>query len=211
MTTSPSSFTKIKSDTQIWEKCVDNGFSPGRPQVQSQQKVMYPFISHLSSLISHLSSLISHLSSFIFHLSSLIVNESFTLRPSYKYHHHTQEYHLYALMSPQRYPKDTGESGLRQSKIYGGKRGGGEGAALPLTKVIPQNRISHTNVARHTLVEASVGKHSKGRREVLFAVQSFFLERVELWVRSDPEGFARHRFSEGPDGAVFLGRRVVDV
>lgn len=80
-----------------------------------------------------------------------------------------------------------------------------------LTKVIPQDRIPHAYMARHTFVETPIGKHPKGRGEMLLAIQAFLLERRERRIRADLEFLATHRRAQGADRAVFLGRSVVHI
>ena len=77
--------------------------------------------------------------------------------------------------------------------------------------MVRQNRIPNTDVAGDTLVEASVGEDAKRRGEMLFAVQSFFLEGVEFRIGPDFELLARHRLAESTDCSVILGRGVIDV
>lgn len=57
-------------------------------------------------------------------------------------------------------------------------------------------------MSSHTLVEAAVGKDAERGCEMLLAVQSLFLQRVELWVGADPQPLATRRLAQCADGAV---------
>lgn len=77
--------------------------------------------------------------------------------------------------------------------------------------MIPQNRISHTDVTRDALVKAPIGKDAKRRGEMLLPIQTLLLEGVELRVRADPQLLAGLCFAQGLHAPVLGGIRIVDV
>jgi len=76
-------------------------------------------------------------------------------------------------------PEERGQQNARRDKTDG------------LTKVIRQDRVSNRDMARNSFIESSVSKLPKCRSQMLLSVESFFFKRLELWVASDLELFAR--------------------
>jgi hypothetical protein len=62
-----------------------------------------------------------------------------------------------------------------------------------------------------TLIEASVCEDTEGCGEVLLAVQTLLLERLEFGIRADPEFLAGHSLAQSAHCTVLLGRGIVDV
>lgn len=71
-----------------------------------------------------------------------------------------------------------------------------------LTEMIRQDRITNTDVASNTLVEASLSKDSVSGRQMLFAIQALVLEVIEHRIRSDFQRLARSRLANGADGRI---------
>ena len=80
-----------------------------------------------------------------------------------------------------------------------------------LTEMVPKDWVSNTDVPRNAFVEASVRKDTECRSQMLLAVQSLLLKRVELGICSDLEFLAGRSHAESADRTVLFGRRIVDI
>lgn len=80
-----------------------------------------------------------------------------------------------------------------------------------LTEMIGQDRISNGDMTRNTFIEASVGEHPERGSEMLFPVESLFLQRLELWVRADSQFLAGSGGPQGTNGDVGGRRGIINV
>jgi hypothetical protein len=65
-------------------------------------------------------------------------------------------------------------------------------ANIKPTEVVRQNRVSNGDVTGNAFIEATISKYSKGRSEMLLAVQPLVFWIIELWILSDAQQFARY-------------------
>lgn len=77
--------------------------------------------------------------------------------------------------------------------------------------MIPKNRVSNTDMASDALVEAPIREDAERGGEMLLAVQTLLLQRVELRVRADLQLLAGLRLAQRLHRAVLLRVGVVDV